>query len=177
MQSNLSADTAPKQPINIGTLNIQSTQFIQNLTPLQNQISNLKQVSPSGCARLKDELRRIERLFENQIARDEKNARFVLATSKLPQTDKDIYSAKLTEATKKAKEDINYLSIKLLKDIVDKCKTLTEGAIIALSDAEKKIQNVVSNEKSTAEKFAELPKTFNKQMQDAYLPVDTLLNS
>lgn len=174
-QSNLSADTAPKQPINIGTINIQSSQFIQNLTPLQNQIS--KQVIPSGCQRLKDELRKTERLFENQIARDEKSARFVLATSKLSQSDKDDYSSKLTEATKKAREDINNLSIKLLKEIVDKCKTLTDGSIVALSDVEKQLQNVASMQKSIAEKFAELPTTFNKQMQDAYLPVDTLLNS
>lgn len=177
MQSHLSADTAPKQPIDIGTLNIQSSQFIQNLTPLQNQITNLKQISPFGCQRLKDELRGNERLFENKIASDEKSARFVLATSKLSQTDKDDYSKKLTETTKKAKEDINNLSIKLLTDIVDKCKALTDGAIGALSDVEKQLQNVASKQKSTAEKIAELPKTFNKQMQDAYLPVDTLLNS
>lgn len=177
MQSHLSADTAPKQPINIGTLNIQSSQFVQNFTPLQNQITNLKQMSPSGCHRLKDELRRTEQQFETHINRDEKSARFVLATSKLSQTEKDDYSTKLTETTKKAKEDINNISIKLLRDIVDKCKTLTDGAIDALSDAEKQLRNVASKQKSTAEKFAELPKTFNKQMQDAYLPVDTLLNS
>lgn len=177
MQSHLGAETAPKQPINIGTLNMRSSQFIQNLTPLLNQFSNLKQESLAGCQRLKDELRSNEQRFRMQIERDEKSARMVLATSKFSQTEKDDYSAKLTEATKKAKDDINDKSIQMLKEIVDNCKIMTDGAIDAMTIAEKQVQDIASKQKSNADKFVELPKTFNKQMQDAYLPVDTLLNS